>query len=567
MSLFGGLQIGLTGINANQLGLTVAGNNIANASTPGYVREEINLDALRPTRIGNFSVGIGVSVTGVTSQVDKFLAERSRQASGEFEAMSAKSQVILRVENIFNELTKDDLSTALNSFFSSIQEVQNRPDDPSLRALVVDRGRLLADTIQSIRERIDDVRTDVSSEVESNADQINNILENIRKLNAEIVAAESGTESESAGLRSLRSQELTKLSNKIDITIIENPQGSVNIHSGGDYLLFDGKVKQVATVERADRGVLVQDLIFAESQARIPTTSGRLGGLQEVRDQEIGQVVDALDALASTLIYEFNKIHSSGQGLQNYTSLESQTPVRNANVPLNDPQAGLAFPPQNGSFEFKITNPSTGQTQTTLITVDLDGLGADTSLNDLASQLNAAFGTNAATVTSTGRLNIQAPPNVEFTFANDSSGVLASLGVNTFFTGSDSRNIGINSAVAANAGLFAAASNGQPGDVSNAAHLADFPNKKFARLNGLSTSQYFTGIVEDLGAIGQAAEVKAGVLQTTKSALESENLSISGVSLDEEAVKLIAFQRGFQASARFISTVNQMLDEIIRLGE
>lgn len=567
MSLFGGLQVGLTGINANQLGLSVAGNNIANASTPGYTREEINLDSIRPTRMGNFNVGIGVSVSGVTSKVDQFLTERARQASGEFEAMSAKSQMTLRVENIFNELTDDDLSTAMNAFFNSIQDVQNNPDDPNLRALVVDKGQFLADSIQSIRQRVDDVRTDISSEVKASADQINTILENVRKLNADIVAAESGSESQTAALRSLRSQELTKLADKIDISIVESPQGAVNIHSGGDFLLFEGQINKVATSERIDRGTKVYDLVFEQSQAKVPTTSGRMGGLQEVRDQEIGQVIDALDALSSTMIYEFNKIHSSGQGLQNFTSVEGQSRVLNASVPLNSPQTGLNFPPQNGSFELKLTNPSTGQIETSVINVDLDGLGADTSLNDLVSQINAAFGTTAASVTNAGKLQIQAPPNVEFTFANDSSGALASLGVNTFFTGNDSSNISVNPALRNNANLFAASSNGQKGDVSNAAQLASFGDKKFAGLSGLSTSQYFTGIVEDLGTMGQTAQVKAGVLQTTKFALESENLAISGVSLDEEAVKLISFQRGFQASARFISTVNQMLDEIIRLGE
>src|SRR5690606_24944996 len=158
----------------------------------------------------------------------------------------------------------------------------------------------------------------------------------------------------------------------------------------------------VATVERTDRGVLVQDLVFANSQAKIPTTGGRLGGAQEVRDQEIGQLVDALDTLSKNLIYEFNKIHSSGQGLQNFTQLTAQTRVLDASVPLNDPQTGMALPPQSGSFELKLTNPSTGQTQTSVITVDLDGSGTDTSLDALVSQLNAAFGTTAASVSPTG---------------------------------------------------------------------------------------------------------------------------------------------------------------------
>ena len=114
--------------------------------------------------------------------------------------------------------------------------------------------------------------------------------------------------------------------------------------------------------------------------------------------------------------------------------------------------------------------------------------------------------------------------------------------------------------------LLAVSSNNVAGDTQNLTSLIRFKDQPLASLGGESFSDAFTGLVADLGTFGENAQSQADAARTTKQALESENLSISGVSLDEETVKLISFQRSFQASARYIATVNQLLDAVINLG-
>jgi flagellar hook-associated protein 1 FlgK len=280
--------------------------------------------------------------------------------------------------------------------------------------------------------------------------------------------------------------------------------------------------------------------------------------------------------MAKALIFEFNKLHSSGQGLQNYTQLTSTNNVfvpTGQTVPLNAttaPTPGLAFRPNNGSFELRATNRVTGQVTTSVINVDLDGLGTDDSLDAVVAKINAAppagLGAGTASVTSQGYLQITAPPNVEFGFGNDTSGFLAAMGVNTFFTGQDSRTIGVNPSLKSNGALLAVSKNNSVGDTQNLTDLIQFSGKSLGSLGGKTFAQSITGLVEDLGTFGENAQSQADAARTTKQALESENLSISGVSLDEEAVKLISFQRSFQASARYIATVNELLDAVINLG-
>ena len=107
----------------------------------------------------------------------------------------------------------------------------------------------------------------------------------------------------------------------------------------------------------------------------------------------LGDFLDKLDTLAGTLAFEFNKIYSSGQGLKGYQSLTSQSSVDNVNARLD--AAGLHFTPVNGQFDVQVFNRQTGLTQTTTIHVDLNGLDGDTTLTDLAAQLNGVNGISA----------------------------------------------------------------------------------------------------------------------------------------------------------------------------
>jgi flagellar hook-associated protein 1 FlgK len=565
MSLFGSLHLGASAIGATAIALEVTGNNIANVATPGFIREELDLAPITPDRFGALNIGRGVTPTGVFQKIDRFLAERARAAASESQAGSTRAALLRRVEGLFNELSDGDLSTLITQFFASIQNVQNRPNDPAVRRVVVEQGALLAQTIRGLRAGIDNIRNDVSSDVLRNVDAINELVGSIRELNVQIIAAEA-TGGEAGALRSIRAQRLSDLSERIEIRVIEQENGAVNIFTGNDFLLFAGQIQEVAAIEEPDRGVLIQRLVLADSTVPVPATAGRLGGAQRTRDGDIAAVVDALDALTRALIFEFNRIHSSGQGLGSFTQITATNRVLDPTSALDTDPAGLVFRPTNGSFEIRVTDPATNQIRTTVIDVDLDGTAAGDSLDALAAKLDAVLGAGAATVNAQGRLEIQAPAGVEFTFANDTSGVLAALGLNTFFTGQDSRNIDVNALLRENPELFAASRAGQAGDTSNAIALSQFADRSLAALGGSSLDEAFADLIGQLGTHSETARIGADVLEATRSALESENLAITGVSLDEEAVRLITFQRGLQASARFVSVVNELLDEIINLG-
>lgn len=566
MTLNGSLALGAAAIEANRVALQVIGNNISNAGTAGYVRQDVTLAPIVPTRAGSLSIGNGVSVAGVSMKIDQFLAERARIASGQFSAADARSTYLKRAEQLVGSLSDSSLSSKLDAFATALQAVQNQPNDATLRGLATRAGQNLTDTIRLMRSNLDDLREDVNKEVATSVNTINGAVENIRKLNTLIVSAESGTDQSKAGsLRTVRDQELAKITDLIDVKVIEQPTGAINLYTGNDYLLLDGQVQRVAISETNDRDLQTQTLVLEDSQVAVGRSAGRIGGAQEARDQDIAGVIDALDSLSRQLIFDFNKAHASGQGSVNFTDVTSQYAVRppgGAALALNNPSNGLEFVPNNGSFEIRV-GPKGGQQQTTIINVNPS---VDT-LSSIAAKINAsALGAGAATVTSQGALRIAAPSGVEFSFGSDTSGFLAAIGVNTFFTGTNSADININATITATPGYLAVAQNGQLGDTANAQDLVDVL-KSTNRTGGLPTiGDLSTGLIESLAGASNDARVAAQTLQTSKQALDAENLSITGVSLDEETIKLVSFQRSFQASARYISTINDLLQTIIDLG-
>jgi flagellar hook-associated protein 1 FlgK len=270
------------------------------------------------------------------------------------------------------------------------------------------------------------------------------------------------------------------------------------------------------------------------------------------------------------LAFEFNKVYSQGQGQVGFDQLTSQEAVNDPTAALD--AAGLPFTPQSGNFDILVRTKNDDPTkqplvQTTTIKIDLDGLDSDTSLNDLAKQLNDVAGISAS-VTPAGKLQISADSSdIDFGFSGDTSGVLASLGLNTFFTGSSAATLGVNNELIGidNASKFAASANGIGNDSDNAVKLAAMLDQPLDSNGGTSISDQYTQIINEVTQGSSVASSVADGYRTFESSLEGQEQAVSGVSIDEEAVNMLTLQRVYQASAKYISTISELLDELMKM--
>ena len=210
----------------------------------------------------------------------------------------------------------------------------------------------------------------------------------------------------------------------------------------------------------------------------------------------------------------------------------------------------------------------TGLPRTYTIHVQLNGLDDDTSLEDLAAQLDAIDGL-AASISPTGALDLVAESSdITFAFDGDTSGALAALGINTFFTGSSAGSLGVNSELTNGTGSalkFAASLDGVGQGSENVLRLAEFLERPLESAGGTSIVDIYNGLISNVTQGSSISQSVAEGFRVFEGTLEGQQQAVSGVSIDEEAVKMITLQRIFQASARYIQTVSELMDILVEL--
>jgi flagellar hook-associated protein 1 len=574
MSLFGSLQMAGNTLNAMQIGLHVVGNNIANANTPGYIRERAIYSPAPVQKVGHLALGLGVEVDGIVQVIDKFVENRLRDAGSDLASAEALDDAYAKLEAEFNALGGGNIGAYLTKFFNGINNVAKFPEDAGIRDLAIKDGIALAEAINALDRNVERLHADISTRVQGIAPEINSLTEQIRKLNLQIVSIEGGgaTGSDAGGLRTQRAEALKQLAGLININATETVTGSINISANGQILVFEGTKRNVESALVEVNGNNATRIQFVDNKSALEVSGGELHGIYQARDVVYSEFLDNFDHLAASLAFEFNKLYSQGQGTSGFTQVTSAARVDDPTAALNT--AGLDFTPTSGKFTVIVRNNA----KTPIvekrheITIDLNGLdGNDTTLNSLTAQLNAIDGVNAS-VDIDNRLVLSSESSaIDFSFevasTSDESGVLAALGINTFFTGSEAGNLGVNSQLLPGAGVgaskFAATIQGVNG--KNALRLVAMYDQSLSSLDGGSIRGIYDGIINGTTQGASIAKSVADGQRVFSGTLEATSQGISGVNLDEEAIDMIALQRTYQASARFISTISDLLDILINI--
>jgi flagellar hook-associated protein 1 FlgK len=567
MGLGLGFTIGTSGLLAHQRAIEVTGNNLANMATRGYHRQSVTLDPASPQKIrtGLF-IGRGVEVGDITRQINVALEARLRGSISDESRTAVRQGVLEQLETIQNELSDSDLSTYLSNFFSSFSELAGNPQDNALRTLTLQSGITLSTFVQNLRANYVDLRTQIDVSLKNQTQAVNDLLDRVELVTQSIITSE-GSSGGAADLRDERDRLLSELSQHLDISVNELPYGSIDIYVGSIPIMLTGRSRGVDVQTKVVDGEPVTEVVVAADKTALDISSGELGALIGSRGDVVQPAIETLDRFANELIYQINRVHSQGQGLRGYTSLTGTVKVEDAAVPLNEELAGLNFPVSNGSFLIHVTQKSTGQQVTTRIAVDLDNLDPanNTTLTDLVGQLDGVTDITAV-IDAAGRVQLDtAGSDFEITFSEDSSGVLAALGLNTLFKGSDASDIALNEVVAQTPGLLAAAQGNLAGDNRNALALAELRDTKFATIDGLSITEYWNRHLEDIAVKHAQSKTQLEADKLVRENLESQQQSVSGVNSDEETINLLAFQRGYQASARFITVVDEMMQTLLNL--
>ena len=571
MGIYSALSIGNTALNAAQKALEVVGNNIANATTPNYSRQDVIL--VPGPAVGTVDkIGTGVRVGNIIRRFDAAVESRLRHSIADAQSQAIQKQTLDRIEGLYAETTDVDLSTSLSEFFNSFNDLANNPQDEGVRTVVVERTRALVTQITRMRQGMDGLRLELNSSVQVTVDDINRLSGEIASLNEQVVLAEQGKIDSAPSMRDERDAKLRELSELIDIRVVEQNSGAVNVIIGNQVLVDGRYSRQLACNTIESRNIGVSEVRFVDNDELVSLTGGALHGYVTSRDNWIGQQIDSLDTLARSLIFEVNCLHVEGTGTVLPQSVRSDRYVLDTTADLDSAGAGLPNTPVNGSFMLHVTNSISGLTETLIVGVDLDGVGADDSLQDVVDKINTLAASEVpplnvqASIDTTGHLVIAGTSaEIQVSFSDDSSKLLASLGINSLFTGFDSVTIGLSQVVAGDPRLLAAGLTTASGDNANALRLANLVDTKVSGLGGSTIQDYHTQAATRLAVNTAGAASSSQSANTFLSAMNDERESISGVNLDEEAVNLVRYQKMYSAAARFMSIMIDLMDKLLEI--
>lgn len=579
MGLTTSLNIGRSALTSSQVALQITGNNFANASTVGYSRQVVSFVPSADQRWGSQFVGRGVQLGGITRQVDNALQARMWGGLSQESAALVGQQFLSNVESIVNQLGDNSLSSEFDRFFSAWSELANSPNRDGARSLVVQQGRTLGSAIRATRSDLLQARDQLDGQLGSSVSEANNLLSQIATINQQIVSAEAGTPGANS-LRDQRDQLVGNLARLMDISVVEQPSGAMDVLVGSTPVVLGGLSRGVELQRRAVGSDTEVSVNVRADGTQLSVNGGSVGGLLAQRSGVLDQTLDKLDTITSQLIFQLNRIHSTGYGATPISSVTSTRTVpasdvsRSLNDPANQTFASLPFQASNGGFLVTVRNEQTGASQTVRVNVDLDGIqnnaspgyADDTSIASLAADIGSIPNVSA-TVNPDGTLKIAAATGYSVAFSEDTSGVLAVIGVNTYFTGKDATDIDVRAELTSTPGLLATGRvvNGEPTDNSAALLIAGLKDKSNSALNDSSISGAWRDAGQVIGAASAAATSRADSASLVRSNLEAQRSAISGVSMDEESINLINFQRQYQGAARFISAIDELTQTLLNI--
>lgn len=596
-STFGGLNILSRSLYANQASLETVGHNIANAGTDGYSRQRVNLATASPAgevygRTKNFA-GSGVTVASITRARDRFTDQQLWKESGNLGYAQTSSAALSKMEGVFSEPSETGIQTVLNQFWTSWQTLSTNASDSGARTAVAQRGVAVVNAITHATEQLRDTADNINSEVVSSISKINQITTNINKLNDQIAFTEFGGANHANDLRDSRDLLVNELSKLVDVTVNEDSLGKYNVQASGvtlvdtrGYCIKLGTVTTPNDTSTDVPGYAVTTVVVADTGKAVNFTNGEVAALIDSRDSATKGVkgyMSSLEKVSQFLLQDFNAVHRSGYGTDNINgrnffgdgygsptetnySLLGTTPPNGGwisalkvNSAITDSTSGLAIIAAKTTFSL-VSAVSTGSSNTGSAKVSASGTGtyAPTSPTPATTPTTVRVSINSGTVsyaTSTdggsswsGSTTLTSSPQ---TVTIQGMDVVIGVTSTSPPTGTDTYEFTLSKG-----------NNNASGD--NAILLGNsLKTDTSSTLGDISLDAFYSSLIGSLGVQSQDALRQNTNQQTVIDQLTNLRSSTSGVNMDEEMTDMIRFQKGYNAAARVLTAMDEMLDKLI----
>ena len=621
-SSFAGIEMGKRSLMAHTTAINTAGHNVSNADTEGYSRQRVQMRAFDPLYRPDLSraetpgqVGQGMTVQDVTRVRDELLDARITAQAHQESYWSTREKYYVMLEQIYNEPAETSVRSHMDQFWQAWQELALYPDSQAARQAIVTRGDTLAGSIRQRYASLNGVATLINGDIDATVRQVNDYARQIAQVNEEIIKSQAMGDNPN-DLLDRRDLLVDKLSGLVNVSADRRDADEFMVHIDGHILVQGSKFRQFAVVSPTDNNAF-NEVVWADTQNAAQITGGSLGALVELRDVDVRNEMQSLNTMTMNFADMVNDIHRNAMGANGTTGLDffvQQDFVENANGNYDRDGDGAL----DSSYVFRLTGSNalaaTAQTglagvitiagKTGNITVPY--YPTDTvetiinRINDSDGEVKAYLDRNSNLVLKATTASDAANPDFVIRHVEDSghflsgyAGVLAGRGAenaydfnqpdavarlaaNAQYAVSPMLNpaayITVNSAIRSDvlsvaAAYPSAAGSVEPGDSSAASQIASLRNTPVMIGRSRTFDDYFAESVTNVGLKGEQAQNMLAQQNVIMGDLRNLRESISGVNIDEELADIIKFQHGYNAAARFISVMDELLDTVInRLG-
>jgi flagellar hook-associated protein 1 len=511
MSTFSGLETARRGMVAQQNALYTTGHNISNANTEGYTRQRVNFTPTNPFPNASINqaktagqMGTGVEAGSIQRVRESFLDVQYRSESSKIGYWDSRATGLDKMEQIMNEPSESGLAKTMDRFWQSLQDLAVNPEDAGARSVVRQRGLAVTETFQYLSNSLTAVQDDIGNEISVSVKSINSIATQISQINKQIAEIEPHGYLPN-DLYDERDRLLDSLSSFAEIKI-------ENVKSGGNALAIAEGMVNVSIVDKNGNAVSLISGQEAKTLSVTPSEAGTGVPTGPITGVEVGNVQLEL------------KNAGSLKGLINSFGYVENGQVKGLYPDMIDQLDKIAY-----SFATQFnTVHSEGYT-----------LASSTDASVQGKQFFSGLGDSYKGAASTIRLSDDIEDNLN--------------------------NIAVSTAA------------NEAGNGQNALKLAEVKNTNFSTVttadgNPLpitagTIQSFYESLIGKMGVDSQEATRLKDNSNVLRDSVETNRQSVSGVSLDEEMTNMVKFQHAYNASARNLTVIDEMLDTIInRMG-
>lgn len=585
MSLDIARSIAFSGLSSTSVQISVTSSNMSNADTTGYTKKTAN----QSSSVTN-GVGTGVTVTGITSTVDKLLLKSLVSADSDLGSADTTNTYLTSLEKLYGSTsstssssTGTSLANGIASLESALSSLASTPSSASLQSNVVSA---LDDVTSQLRETssgIQKLRSNADQDISSSINSVNTDLQNIADLNAEIKQTAAAGQS-TADLEDQRNTALQDVASKMNVSYYTASNGDLQVYTTTGQALVDSSAHKISYTSAANVSSSTTYTAGSSSSGFSAITvngvditsqisGGSIGGLITLRDKTLPAAQSQLDQLATQLASAVNTVSNSASSVPAPTSLTGTTGVTSSTALSATGTVRLAVTDKSGNL---------------VSYSDLD-LSSYSTVGDLVTAINGISGMSASidanghlAITATGSGNGVAINEMTSSIGSSSEGFSDYFGLNDLVTGTSASDIAVNSSILTGSSELQLATldssssltvgssvlTSGSATVVNAFSSALTASRTFSSTGGLaattgSFADYASAIVSDVASKSSQASTNYTAKETAQSTYASSLSSQSGVNLDEESANLSTLQNQYSAASALISAINTMYSALI----